>query len=463
MRALFFLFCMAQAAGMTIRVPDDHATIQAAIDAAAHGDTVLVAPGTYGENIDFKGKSITVTSEKGPGGTVIDGLQIGCVVTFQSGEDADALLNGFTVTNGKSDLGCGICCINASPTMVNNIITLNGPASDGGGGIYCEAASPAIRNNVITHNAAGLYGGGIECIQASPLIEGNVIAMNTCGGSGGGIGNFDASPTVINNVLFGNVAENGGGIGGGKSTIQLVNNTLTGNSADSGAGLYIHFNSMETVRNTILYGNGSTAGNEAWVSMTSTLDISHSDVKGGASSIFVESGSNLIWSAGMIDADPLFVDPSVGDYHLFYTSPCRNAGDNAAVTEALDFEGDPRIAHGTTDMGADEFHTHLYVTGDCMPGGAIEGKLVGSPGTAPVALFIGSGTLPSPMNTPWGPYHLAPPWILIYPLGAVPASGVMILYTTLPLQPAGPYAVSMQALIGLAPDALTNCCVLEVP
>jgi hypothetical protein len=462
MRTLFFLFCMAHAAGVTIRVPDDYAAIQAAIDAAAKGDTVLVAPDTYGENIDFKGKSIMVTSEKGPGRTVIDGLQIGCVVTFQSGEDADALLSGFTVTNGKSDLGCGICCINASPTMVNNIITLNGPASDGGGGIYCEAAAPKIRNNVITRNAADLYGGGIECIQASPLIAGNVIAMNTCGGSGGGIGNFDASPTVVNNLIYGNAAQNGGGIGCGKSTIQLVNNTLAGNSADSGAGLYIHFSSMQTVRNTILYGNGATAGNEIRVTMTSTLDISHSDVMGGATSVYVESGSTLIWGAGMIDADPMFVDPSVEDYHLFYTSPCRNAGDNAAVTEAFDFEGDPRIADSIADMGADEFHAHLYVTGDFMPGGAVEGKLVGLPGTSPVALFIGSGTLPSPMNTPWGLFHLAPPWVLIYPLGAVPASGVMILYTTLPLSPAGPYSVPMQALIGLAPDALTNCCVLEV-
>ena len=49
----------------TLYVPDDYLTIQEAIDAAVNGDTVLVAPGTYAENIDFKGKAITVTSEQG--------------------------------------------------------------------------------------------------------------------------------------------------------------------------------------------------------------------------------------------------------------------------------------------------------------------------------------------------------------------------------------------------------------
>ena len=70
--ALLVLCVPRPGAAATIRVPADQPTIQQAIDAAAAGDVVIVAPGTYAETIDFKGKIITVTSEQGPGVTVID-------------------------------------------------------------------------------------------------------------------------------------------------------------------------------------------------------------------------------------------------------------------------------------------------------------------------------------------------------------------------------------------------------
>ena len=165
----------------------------------------------------------------------------------------------------------------------------------------------------------------------------------------------------------------------------------------------------------------------------------------------------------MIVSDPLFVDEANGDFHLTFNSPCRGSGDNSVPgLPDFDFEGDPRIYQGTVDMGADEFYTHLYVTGDKTPGGAIQGKFVGLPGTTPVSLFIGSDVLPSPMNTMWGEYWLQAPWFLFGPLGAIPSDGVMVLSTTMPGSPPAPYDVPMQALIGLNADSLTNLCVLEV-
>jgi len=158
----------------------------------------------------------------------------------------------------------------------------------------------------------------------------------------------------------------------------------------------------------------------------------------------------------------LFVDPGKGDYHIRFQSPCRASGDNSAAAGLHDLEGDPRIAYGTIDIGADEFYTHLYVTGDTTPGGAIQGKLVGLPGTNPVGLFIGSGVLPYPMPTMWGEYRLQAPWVLLGPLGSIPSNGVMILPATLPMSPPAPYDVPMQALIGLNADSLTNVCVLQV-
>jgi hypothetical protein len=89
---------------VTIHVPGDYPTIQAAIDAAAAGDTVLAAPGTYVENVDFLGKTVTLESGQGPGSTVIDGNQNGSVVSFLNAEGPDSVLEGFTITNGTGTL-----------------------------------------------------------------------------------------------------------------------------------------------------------------------------------------------------------------------------------------------------------------------------------------------------------------------------------------------------------------------
>jgi hypothetical protein len=113
------------------------------------------------------------------------------------------------------------------------------------------------------------------------------------------------------------------------------------------------------------------------------------------------------------------------------------------------------------EIGADEFYTHLYCMGDCTPGGSIEGKLVGLPGTSPVGLFLGSGVLDPPVPTMWGNFHLQAPWFMI-PLVPIPGDGVLVLPATIPGTPSAPYDLPMQALIGLESDSLTNLYVLEV-
>src|SRR5258707_15677186 len=81
------LLSCASAHGQTIiQVPLNFPTIQSAMNAANNGDTVLVGPGTYVENINFNGKAITVTSFDGPSTTIIDGNHNGTVVTFNQSE-----------------------------------------------------------------------------------------------------------------------------------------------------------------------------------------------------------------------------------------------------------------------------------------------------------------------------------------------------------------------------------------
>jgi len=150
--------------------------------------------------------------------------------------------------------------------------------------------------------------------------------------------------------------------------------------------------------------------------------------------------------SGNIDADPLFADPANDDFHLTWNSPCRGVGDDSAVTELHDFEGDPRIALGTVDMGADEYYYHLYHTGDVIPGGSIEIKVVGYP-SAPVTLAIGMAILDPPLPTQHGNLHIWPfAWSGI--IGNIPGSGIHSMTITVSPGWNPGDKVPLQALVG---------------
>lgn len=216
--------------------------IQEAIDASLPGDVIIVSPGTYYENLDFKGKNITVrsTDPHNPLSTTIDGNSKGAVVSFRNGEGSTAVLEGFTIQNGRSKNGGGIYCVNSSPTISRNMILNN--SADTGGGIYCSSASPRIEYNIIALNTAPLGGGGIYCGESSsPTIVENTIGNNSAqGSSGGGILCSDSTPSIASNDILWNDASEGGGIHCLNSTVTIVGNIFTKNKAtEQGGGIYV--------------------------------------------------------------------------------------------------------------------------------------------------------------------------------------------------------------------------------
>ena len=157
-----------------IYVPGEYSTIQAGIDASSNGDTVLVQPGTYTENINFFGRNILLCSMFLPTNdssyilsTIIDGDSSGSVVTFENNEDSTAIICGFTLRHGNHGTGGGINCSGASPTIRNNYILNN--RSQRGGGIYLWLSNAQIRYNIIGKNECDFYGGGIRCYSSNAL------------------------------------------------------------------------------------------------------------------------------------------------------------------------------------------------------------------------------------------------------------------------------------------------------
>jgi len=436
-------------------------SIQQGIDAALSGDEIIVSPGTYVENINFKEKAIILMSANGREDTIIDGgspvdEDHGSVVTFDSEEGLASVIDGFTVTNGSGNylevlsvddpsayyndrmiVGGGILSLGSSPIIVNNSIESNhisysnhsNAISSGGGGIAfgLGSASKIIGNEICYNSSKGDAGGIGSGYYAHGIIKDNIIYENDAYGGnsepiGGGIcvSSYDCN-VLVNNVIHTNRAGIGGGINcDDYSDTLMVNNTFIGNVASiEGGGLFC-YRSDVTISNSIFWNNQSPVGPEIQLAgdgiSFSRMTIGYSDVKGGEPGIVVEPGSTYVWGSGMIDADPLFVNEANNDYHLTYPSPCRDMGDNSASPEPYDFESDPRVAYDIVDMGADEFYTHFYCTGEFTPGGAIEGKLVGIPGTAPTGIFFGSGVLESPLHHKWGYFYLKAPWFVV-PLG----------------------------------------------
>jgi hypothetical protein len=395
-------FSLQSARANVIHVPAVQPTIQAAINAAANGDTVLVAPGTYKENINFMGKAITVTSSSGAQVTIIDGGGTGPVVTFSTGEGLMSVLSGFTIQNGFANFdGGGIFISGASPTITTNIIFNNSSCS--GGGIAVEFGSPLIKANIVSNNfqagcGGGTDGGGI-LIQGlgSAQIVGNVIDHNVIGFQGGGIGMFVAgTPTIRSNIIVGNTASNsGGGIGMvNQSDANIIQNLIIGNSSPQGGGLYWSVPSSDRgpllVNNTIA-GNDSADGSgifgdgfQSQTTMVNNIIVG----KSGEIAVFCGNFNNLtpptfnfddVFSTGTtyagicteqtgingnISTDPLFADPTNSDYHLRVGSPAIDAGDNTVIPNlpSKDIDGDNRVINGIVDMGVDEYSIHQVLT-----------------------------------------------------------------------------------------------------
>lgn len=284
-----------------VNTGETYGSINAAVNEASYGDTIIVNPGTYNETINMK--SGVKIYGAGTEVTVISGDGSGPVVTASGAEImSDAIIAGFTITGGNADYGGGIYIKNASPTVENNIIR-NNTAAYFGGGVYIDGGLPTIRNNVIAGNSAAVFGGGVYVASGSPAITNNTIVGNLATIFGGGIFNLRGSPTIGNNIIAINTAFTSGGIHNHGGSLSSDYNNIWGNIPDD------YYNLTPGVHD--------------------------------------------------IHQDPRLDNPSGGNYHLLANSPCIDAGD-PATPAGTDLDGDSRPVdgnednHAVADIGADE-------------------------------------------------------------------------------------------------------------
>lgn len=353
----------------------DYPTIQAAIDASATGDSILLADGTYQSTVPLGiipwGKDLTIRSLSGDAAACIIDAAGGYGFNISHGETRACSVEALTVCNASGDFGGGIHIRGASPTIKGCIIRDNFGVDGGGifayqlsspriedchiynnrcswyeglgGGMYLGGDSIEVVGCTIENNDAGSVsegvGGGI-CSSGRILIQECIIRNNIAGTAGGGC-SISGYGTVESCVLYGNSA---GLLGGGFAIftspwteVTIAGTTLANNEAPEGAAL--------VSRNAFVgYANGPVAIDHSLIAFhkglspavisnfaNSLITLSCSDVFGNDGGDWVGAIAGQLGVDGNFSADPLFCDRDAGVYTLSEASPCLPAHNECGV------------------------------------------------------------------------------------------------------------------------------------
>jgi len=376
----------------------DFPTIQAAVDAAAVGDTIRLAEGTYtgdrNRDIDFGGKDLVLDSEAQFALT----CEIDCEGSiadphrgfhFHSGETRAAQVRNIMIRNGYDHDtvthlhgGGGLRIDGASPTISGCYVVscvVSGGAGLGGGVSIVGGASPLLESCVIAFCDVEGYGAGVGVYSSRPSIVGCHFAGNTTEGVGGGLYAQNAFDMELEDCLFGaNVAGVGGGarIGGSGGVVVercrfeaneatfagrgdggggvlldsaiLLNCTVVGNSATGiGGGVLCKFSDSATLTNCIVAGNTGGAG-VACYAPTDVMTLSCCDVWDNVGGNYGANMTDQTGVSGNISTDPLFCDAALSVYTLDAASPCAPANNSCGVYMGSEIVGcDSPVTHAT--------------------------------------------------------------------------------------------------------------------
>lgn len=384
----------------TIRVDwsgqGDYLTIQEGIDASVHGDTVLVAPGTYtGElnrDIDLGGRNIDLIADAGRDLTIIDCQSEGRAFVLSNAETPYTSIQGFTIRNGYANEGGAVHVTNSSASFIECAFE-NNIGAYGGCFFLGQEASPFIEYCTFTNNYASEYGGCIYTFGARPYVYECDFIGNNADLSGGAIScKTWTVATILNNRFTGNTSDDGGAIyvgtlfsqwdenlgttsimfnefegntaerGGAVllnsfSWVRVSWSTFKKNSAEEGGAIFCHMDAEGdlTVQMCTIVENSANLGGGICVAGTSPDNgltvlqtiiafssqgraqhrLDYSPIVTDLCCSYGNEGGDLLYGAtsrNLVGVDPLFCDIYDEDYDLCENSPCRSANNEWGFT-----------------------------------------------------------------------------------------------------------------------------------
>jgi predicted outer membrane repeat protein len=332
---------LGQGCGVAWYVPADVPTIQAGIDSAVAGDTVLVACGTYtwtgeatgiAESMLIMKSGIVLRSETGEADCVaIDAEGLGRV--FYCASLDTTRIEGITIANGapasSNDPGAGVYCSNSALFLTDCVLSSN-TGSTQGGGIFALSSLLSLDHCDLDSNSTQSRGGAIYADNETQISLAHcTITSNIAMYSGGGIYCDDDSPLTLTDCIL--ASNSTGSHAGGaiycedSSPADLTRCTLYSNSAVEGGGLYCRTSSPPSLTQCVVaFGQGG-----AWCEWdTSSLPTVN------CCDIYANAGGDSLFDAGGSDnfsEDPGFCDAGSGDFTLCDASPCLPANNGCGV------------------------------------------------------------------------------------------------------------------------------------
>ncbi len=382
----------------------DFTTVQEGIDASVGGDTILIFPGTYFENIILN-KNLIIASRflteydtAYISQTIIDGLgndhtfyvdenlnnfTLICGLTLNNSANYFQCIYGYNtslriqncnITNTNCSIGSGVNIrfskgiIIDETNFVNNerigvnfyysteASITNSTFNNNSIGVTAYYSKVSVMHNSFNNNLWGVSGGGAGTVISRNIFFGNTDAI-TCSGSlliennyilSGSDGIYCsqyAAPVIVNNLIANNTSE---GIICFIASPTIVNNTIVNNSI----GIRFDDESTGEVIDNIVWGNESSF----LIIQGAEIKISYSCIEGGFPPNAIDGGGNIY-------DYPQFVDTTNLDFHLAQSSPCLNSGipDTAGLNiPVTDLDGNNRIYGDRIEIGPYE----ILFTGD---------------------------------------------------------------------------------------------------